>query len=108
MTITISLIDALLMILIVFAIVLLYQLIVFVRNLIPSVKAMAKIMDDTSAITAAARTGTENVMELASDFSESLSDVVGILKGNKNKIAAITNLTNALANLAGLAKNRKK
>ena len=48
MTLTISLIDALLALLIVLAIVLLVQLIILIRNLIPSARSMAKIMEDAS------------------------------------------------------------
>lgn len=108
MTITVSLIDALLIILIIFAIVLLYQLIVLIRNLLPSVKSMAKIMDDTSVITGAAKVGAEDVAGLVSELSGSISDVVGILHGNKSRLSAITNLTNTLTNLVALVKSRKK
>lgn len=108
MTITISLLDALLIVLILFAIVLLYQLIVLIRNIIPSAKSLAKIMDDSSAITGAARSSAEDAISLVSDISESFSDVLGILKGNKSTVAAVTNMTNAITNLVGLVKKRRK
>ncbi|MDI9492032.1 MAG: hypothetical protein QM215_03790 [Bacillota bacterium] len=108
MTITVSLIDALLAILIVLAIILLYQLIVLIKNLIPSARSMAKIMDDTSHITDAAKTGTEEAHRLVNNLSGSLSDVIGTLHNNKSTVAAVTNLTNALTNLAKLAKSKKK
>src|SRR5665647_161765 len=98
MTITISLIEALLIILIIFAIVLLYQLIVFIRNLIPSAKSMTKIMDDASVITSAAKSGAEEAIGLVSDLTGSIGNVMGILHGNKSTLAAVTNLTNALTN----------
>lgn len=108
MTITLSLIDALLAVLILLAIVLLYQLIVFVAKLIPSVRSMAKIMEDTAHVTGAARTGAEDVQRLVSDLGGSFSDVVGTIHRNKSTLSAITNLTNALTNLANLAKSKKK
>ncbi len=108
MTITLSLIDALLVILIILAIVLLYHLIVLIKNLIPSARSMAQIMDDASHITGVAKTGAEEANKLIGDLSGSLAGVAGTLRGNKSTIAAVTNLTNALANLANLAKSKKK
>ena len=108
MTITISLMDALLIVLALLAIFLLYQLIVLLRNLIPSAKSLSKIMDDTAYITNATKNGAEDAKKIVSDFTASLSNVSSILHGNQSALAAITNLTNAVINLASLTKKGKK
>lgn len=104
MTITISLIDALLIVLAILAVILLYQLIVLFRNLIPSAKSLSKIMDDAAYITNTARNGTEDAKDIVSNFAASLSNVSNALHGNQSTLAAITNLTNACANIVGFAK----
>lgn len=108
MTITISLIDALLIVLAILAIFLLYQLIVLLRNLIPSAKSLSKIMEDAAYITNTARNSAEDAKGVISDLTASLSSFSNILHGNQSAFAAITNLTNALANIAALTKKGKK
>lgn len=108
MTITISLIDALLIVLAIFAIFLLYQLIVLFRNLIPSAKSLAKIMSDAEHITQAAKSGADDAQKIVSGLTSSLGSVSDILRGNQSSLSAITNLTNAFANIAALRKKSKK
>ena len=107
MTITISLFDALLIVIAILGIVLLFQLIRLVSNLIPTAKSLSKVADDAAHITATARSGAGDAQKILSGFTSSLGGVSEILQGNKSSIAAITNLTNAFANIAAL-KNRKK
>lgn len=83
MTITISLFDALLAVLIVVAIVLLVQLIILVRNLMPTAKSLAKVMDDTSHITDTARVGITDAQRIVSDLSGSLGDVASTVRYKK-------------------------
>ncbi|NCB43696.1 MAG: hypothetical protein EOM59_13920 [Clostridia bacterium] len=108
MTFTISLIDALLILLAVLAIVLLYKLIVLVHNLIPSAKSLSKIAEDVEHITEAAKNGAADAQKIVSGITSSLNNISNIFRGNQSSIAAMTNLTNALANIAALAKKKKK
>jgi len=108
MTITISLIDALLILLVFLAVVLLYKLIVLVHHLIPSAKSLSKIADDVEHITEAAKNGAADAQKIVSGITSSFNNISSIFQGNQSSIAAITNLTNAFANIAALTKKKKK
>lgn len=88
-------------------IVLLAYLILFVKNLIPSAKSMARIMADAEVVSSIAREGAEETEKMIGDLSSSVSSVADIIKGNQSTISALTSIINALGSLNNLLKKRK-
>ena len=108
MTFTITLIDALLSILILMGIFVLYQLIVLIKNLIPSLQSLQLILKDTAQIVSAAKTSTDHAQKALSEVGISMGLVSETLSHNKSPIKALTNLTNAITALVRLMRKPKK
>ncbi|WP_324822573.1 hypothetical protein [Sinanaerobacter sp. ZZT-01] len=89
-------------------ILLLFYCILFVKNLIPSAKSLAKILQDIEVASGVAAEGAEEAKKMVSDVSTSISMVTDILKNNQSTVSAVTNLTNALASLKNLLIKQKK
>lgn len=84
------------------ALILLIYLIVLVRNLIPSVKILNKILKDAEVVTDVAAEGAEEAKIVLKNVSSSVSSVSDAIKGNQNVVAAITSVINALGSLKSL------
>ncbi|MDD2484195.1 MAG: hypothetical protein PHQ50_04090 [Eubacteriales bacterium] len=101
---TITLGDAGLLLIGLAFVVLLFYSISLVKNLIPAVKTLNKILEDTQVITAIAAESTETAQRMLSDVSESVGTVTKAIKGNQNVIQALTSLVNAVTALKNLLK----
>ena len=72
----------------------------------PAMEKVNEILDDVSATTEATKTGVEGAANLVDNVSDSLSDITGILTGNRSKVTAATNLINAFVGLSGVMRGR--
>lgn len=88
--------------------VLLVYCISFVRNLIPAVRNMNKILEDTQVITGIAANNAKEVDKIIGDLSSSVGSVSDIIRGNQSVVAALTSLINAVGSLKNLMQKEKK
>ncbi len=84
--------------------VLIVYCIILVKNLIPSVKSISKILKDTETISGVAAESTLEAQKIVSGLSSSLGSVSDIMKGNQSLIAAMTSIINAVGSLKNLFK----
>ena len=94
--------DAILLVLGICAIILLIYIIRAVKALIPSLKAIQNILNDTQQITGLisnAAIGVEDTIAAVSETSEDLADLI---RNNQKSFVAIVNLINAVAALKKL------
>lgn len=82
--------------------------IIFMKNLIVTIRHMNQILEDTERISAIAAERTEQVNEAVGDVSESLSQVAEIIKGNQSITSALSSIVNALASLKNLVSRKAK
>ncbi len=75
-----------------------------VRNLIPGVKTLNRILEDTEKITQAAAEGTEEARKVIANVGQSVSVISGALKGKEGFLEGLTSLFKSLASLIGLLK----
>ncbi len=108
MNTTITLGDAGLILIGLAVIVLLVYSIVFVRNLIPAVKNINKILEDTQVITGIAAENAKELDKVIGDISSSVGSISDIIKGNQSVVAALTSLINAAGSLKNLLQREKK
>ncbi len=101
---TITLGDAGLILMGIALVILLFYCIALVKNLIPAVKTLNKILEDTQIITGVVAESTESAQKMLADVSESVGTVTKAIKGNQNVIQALTSLVNALTALKNLLK----
>lgn len=88
--------------------ILLIYCIAFVKNLIPAVKNMNRILEDTQVITGIAADNAKEVDKIIGDFSSSVGSISDIIKGNQSVVAALTSLINAVGSLKNLLQKEKK
>ncbi|MGI6731797.1 MAG: hypothetical protein ACOX5F_07905 [Anaerovoracaceae bacterium] len=103
MDITITLGDAILLLISLALLVLIIYCIILVKNLIPTIKNLARITEDTQRITGIAADSAQGAQKIVNDLSTSVSGVAEALKGNQNMIASLTNLVKALGSLKSFA-----
>ena len=108
MDMTITLGDAGLILIGLAVLVLLVYSIVFVRNLIPVVKNMNKILEDAQVISGIAADNAKEVDRIIGDLSSSVGSISDIIKGNQSVVAALTSLINAIGSLRNLLQREKK
>jgi len=108
MNATITLGDAGLILIGLAVLVLLIYCIAFVKNLIPAVKNMNKILEDTKVITGIAAENAKEVDKIIGDLSSSVSSISDIIKGNQSVVAALTSLVNAIGSLKNLLQMKEK
>lgn len=106
MNTTITLGDAGLIIIGIGLIILIFYCINLVRNLIPTIKILNKILEDTQEIVGVAAESVEEAHKILEDVTESVSTISSMMKGNQSVIQALTSLINALASLKGLLKRK--
>lgn len=105
---TITLGDAGLLLIGLALLVLIIYCIFFVRNLIPAIKNINKILEDTQVISGIAAEKTKEVQKIIDDVSISVSSVSEIIKGNQSMVAALTSIINAIGSLKNLLRKQKK
>lgn len=105
---TITLGDAGLILIGLAVLVLLVYCIAFVRNLIPAVKNMNKILEDTQVITGIAAENAKEVDKIIGDLSSSVGSISDIIKGNQSVVAALTSLVNAIGSLKNLLQKKER
>ncbi|MDF3001908.1 MAG: hypothetical protein K0Q48_2027 [Bacillota bacterium] len=108
MNTTITLGDAGLILIGLAVFVLLVYCIQFVRNLIPTVRNVNKILEDAQVISGIAAENAKEVDKIIGDVSTSVDSISNIIKGNQSVIAALTSLVNAVGSLKNLLVRDKK
>jgi uncharacterized protein YoxC len=88
--------------------VLLIYCIICVKNLIPVIKNVNKILEDSRVITGIAADNAKEVDKIIGDLSSSVGSISDIIKGNQSVISALTNLINAIGSLKNLLQREKK
>jgi len=88
--------------------VLLIYCIIFVKNLIPAVKNMNKILEDAQVISGIAADNAKDIDNIIDEMSSSVSSISDVIKGNQSVIAALTSLVNAIGSLKNLLQKAKK
>ncbi len=102
MNTTITIGDAGLILIGLAILILIFYCILFVKNLVVTLKNMNKILEDTQVITGIAADSAQNVQKIVTDLSTSIGSVSDIIKGNQSVIAALTALINAIASIKNL------
>ena len=82
--------------------------IVFLKNLIVTIKHTNKILEDTERISSIAAERTEQVNEVVGDVAGSLSQMADVIKGNQSVVAALTSIINAIGSLKNLVTRNKE
>ena len=82
--------------------VLLFYLINLVRQLIPTIKTLNKVLADTDKILESASVSVDNAGKIMTEVSDSVSIVSDVLKGNRNVIQSLTGLFNSALSLKNL------
>lgn len=107
MNTTITLGDAGLILIGLAVLVLLVYCINFVKNLIPAVKNMNKILEDAQVISGIAADNAKEFDKIVGDVSSSVGSLSDVIKGNQSVIAALTSLINAIGSLKNLLHREK-
>ena len=105
---TITLGDAGLILIGLAILVLLLYCIAFVRNLIPVIKNLNKILEDSKVVSGIAADKAKEVDKLVDDLSSSVGSISKAIKGNQSIVAALTSLINAIGSLRTLFEKEKK
>lgn len=108
MNTTITLGDAGLILIGLAVLVLIIYCISFVKNLIPVIKNMNKILEDAQVISGIAADNAKEVNKIIGDLSSSIGSISDIIKGNQSVVAALTSLVNAVGSLRNLLQKEKK
>ena len=108
MNTTITLGDAGLILIGLAVLILIIYCIAFVKNLIPAIKNMNRILEDTQVISGIAADNAKEVNKIIGDLSSSVGSISDIIKGNQSVVAAITSLVNAIGSLRNLLQKEKK
>jgi len=108
MNTTITLGDAGMILIGIGLIILIFYCINLVRHLIPVVKTMNKVLEDTDRIAAAAANGAEEAQRLMGDVKGSVSSFAQAVKGNQNFFQAATSFINAFTSLRNMLHSVKK
>lgn len=106
--ITISIQQLLIYILLIVAIVVLAILAAVFAKLLPTLKSLAKTMENVEALSTTARDDLDSVQGIVKNVSQSVSDVTGVIASNRSGVRAATNLVNAAAGLAKLTREKNK
>ncbi|MBR5229146.1 MAG: hypothetical protein IKV96_04855 [Firmicutes bacterium] len=102
MNTTITIGDALLLLIGICAVILLVYVIRVVRNCIPAVKSLTKILDDTQKVTGVVSEATTGMEEVVSTLSESTTDMADFIKNNQSTVKAVVSLVNAVVSIRKL------
>ena len=105
---TISIQQLLIYILLGVAIIVLVLLAAVFAKLLPTLKSLAKTMENVEALSTTARDDLDSVQGIVKNVSRSVSDVTGVIANNRSSLKAATNLVNAAAGLAKLTRGKDK
>ena len=106
--ITISIQQLLIYILLGVAIIAVAILAVVFARLLPTLKSLAKTMENVEALSTTAKEDLDSVQGIVKNVSRSVSDVTGVIANNRSGLKAATNLVNAAAGLAKLTRSKDK
>lgn len=106
--ITISIQQLLIYILLGVAIIAIAILAVVFAKLLPTLKSLAKTMENVEALSTTAREDLDSVQGIVKNVTRSVSDVTGVIANNRSNLKAATNLVNAAAGLAKLTRSKDK
>ena len=102
--ITITLVEAGLMLLFFVLIILLIFCMVFMKNLTTTVKQTNRILEDVQVVSSIAAERTKDVDQIITDVAEVASNLSGNLKNNQGLIASIVSLLKAITSLKNSTK----
>ena len=106
--ITISVQQLLIYILLGVAIIAVAILAVVFARLLPTLKSLAKTMENVEALSTTAREDLDSVQGIVKNVSRSVSDVTGVIANNRSGQRAATTRVNAAAGLAKLSRTKDK
>jgi uncharacterized protein YoxC len=99
--------DACLVIIAIALTVLIFYCISLVRNLVPAVKTLNRILEDTERITTTAADGVDEARKAVCSVGQSVSLISDSIKGKEGTLAGMTSLVKAISSLVGLLKHKK-
>lgn len=86
--------------------ILIVYCILLVRSLIPAVKTLNRVLEDTERITSAAADGVEEAQGAVVAVSKSISALSASFKGNEGFIQGLTSLFRAFTAFIGLFRKK--
>lgn len=102
MNTTITIGDGLLILIGLCVVVLLVYLVRVVRAMLPALKSLTKILDDTAAMTDVASKAVTGAEDAIVSLTDSTGDMAQFISENQSAVKAIVSLVNALAALKKL------
>lgn len=105
---TLTLGQACMLVIVFLLIILLLYLISLFKNLIPSVKSLAKIMKDVEVITKAAARSTEKAEVIVSDVTDITSSVISSFKAQASLIGQASSIATAVKLIVDLISAKAK
>ena len=105
---TLTLGQACMLVIVFLLIILLLYLISLFKNLIPSVKSLAKIMKDVEVITEAAARSTEKAEVIVSDVTDITSSVISSFKTQASLIGQASSIATAIKLIVDLISAKAK
>jgi len=103
MTITLTLTELLLGLLILAGVGVLISLMVLIIKAIPGIKHLTKIMENTATLTDDGVVAVGEAKEAITVVKDTVTDVMSLASANKSKIKGAVDLAKAVASLKGLA-----
>lgn len=82
--------------------------IIFMKNLIVTIRHANNILEDSEKISSIAAERAEQVNEAVGDVSTSISEMAEIIKGNQSITAALSSIVNAVASLRNLVTRKDR
>jgi ABC-type transporter Mla subunit MlaD len=82
--------------------ILLVYCILLLKNLLPSVKVLSKILADVEVVTDVTASSTKEIQKAVVELSSSAGVFAKAIKDNQNVISALTSVVNALRSLQNL------
>lgn len=108
MTISLTLTELLLGLLIVAGIIVLIYLAIVLKNLIPTLKNVASITAETDVIVREMKEKTEGLGDTIQETVRAIGDVNEAFRGNQSTVSAATSIINAASGLAALTKKGRR
>lgn len=99
--------DAGLMIIGIALVVFIIYCILLVKNLIPAIKTLNRVLEDAERITGATVTSVEETQKTIANVSQSIAALADSLKNNGGFVQGVTSLIKAATSFIGTFKNKK-
>jgi uncharacterized protein YoxC len=87
-------------------IVLIIYCIILVKNLVPAVKTLNRILENAESVTNIAAGGALEAQKIIADVSQSVSSVSASFKGKESFFQGVTSLVKAVTSFIGILKNK--